>query len=177
MPVQTSRRIFIHSAWTRVQCNFGLGLFCCSNVLFTAHNWAKNPKFKCILWSLSLCPQGEFPWDNKDFWSLAVMGAGLASGFLYFYWRDPGREINWKHLVRYYLARGVVRLSPFLFVLLPGIRAGIKSTLWPEGMGRMSRVGISFWYWPGIPCGLHHYGFLFTRERPSRTNVLFPSLC
>ncbi|KAJ6657148.1 hypothetical protein lerEdw1_002737 [Lerista edwardsae] len=51
--------------------------------------------------------KGEFPWDKKDFWYLAVMGAGVASGFLYFYWRDPGREINWKHFVHYYLARGV----------------------------------------------------------------------
>ncbi|XP_054856557.1 AFG3-like protein 1 isoform X2 [Eublepharis macularius] len=52
--------------------------------------------------------KGEFPWDNKDFRYLAVMGAGVASGFLYFYWRDPGREINWKQFVHYYLARGVV---------------------------------------------------------------------
>ncbi|XP_060110127.1 AFG3-like protein 1 [Heteronotia binoei] len=52
--------------------------------------------------------KGEFPWDNKDFRYLAVMAAGVASGFLYFAWRDPGREINWKHFVHYYLARGVV---------------------------------------------------------------------
>ncbi|XP_053127366.1 AFG3-like protein 1 isoform X2 [Hemicordylus capensis] len=52
--------------------------------------------------------KGEFPWDNKDFRYLAVMGAGILSGFLFFYWRDPGREINWRHFVQYYLARGVV---------------------------------------------------------------------
>nr|XP_056718386.1 AFG3-like protein 1 [Euleptes europaea] len=58
--------------------------------------------------TLPLNGKGEFPWDNKDFRYLAVMAAGVASGFLYFYWRDPGREINWKHFVHYYLARGVV---------------------------------------------------------------------
>ncbi|XP_066493685.1 mitochondrial inner membrane m-AAA protease component AFG3L1-like [Tiliqua scincoides] len=52
--------------------------------------------------------KGEFPWDKKDSWYLAVMGAGVVSGFLYFYLRDPGREINWKQFVHYYLARGVV---------------------------------------------------------------------
>lgn len=53
--------------------------------------------------------KGEFPWDDKDFRSLAVLGAGVASGFLYFYFRDPGKEITWKHFVQYYLARGLVR--------------------------------------------------------------------
>ncbi|XP_077166728.1 mitochondrial inner membrane m-AAA protease component AFG3L1-like isoform X2 [Paroedura picta] len=52
--------------------------------------------------------KGEFPWDNKDFRYLAVMLAGVASGFLYFAWRDRGQEISWKHFVHYYLARGLV---------------------------------------------------------------------
>ncbi|XP_075392390.1 mitochondrial inner membrane m-AAA protease component AFG3L1-like isoform X1 [Tenrec ecaudatus] len=52
--------------------------------------------------------KGELPWDDKDFRSLAVLAAGLATGFLYFYFRDPGKEISWKHFVQYYLARGLV---------------------------------------------------------------------
>ena len=53
--------------------------------------------------------QGETPWDDKDLRSLAMLGAGVAAGFLYFYFRDPGKEITWKHFVQYYLARGLVR--------------------------------------------------------------------
>ncbi|XP_010596083.1 AFG3-like protein 1 isoform X1 [Loxodonta africana] len=52
--------------------------------------------------------KGELPWDDKDFRSLAVLGAGLATGFFYFYFRDPGKEISWKHFVQFYLARGLV---------------------------------------------------------------------
>ncbi|XP_023588362.1 AFG3-like protein 1 isoform X6 [Trichechus manatus latirostris] len=52
--------------------------------------------------------KGELPWDDKDFRSLAVLGAGLAMGFFYFCSRDPGKEISWKHFVQYYLARGLV---------------------------------------------------------------------
>ncbi|CAI9162158.1 unnamed protein product [Rangifer tarandus platyrhynchus] len=52
--------------------------------------------------------KGETPWDDKDLRSLAVLGAGVAAGFLYFYFRDPGKEITWKHFVQYYLARGLV---------------------------------------------------------------------
>ncbi|XP_043837733.1 AFG3-like protein 1 [Dromiciops gliroides] len=52
--------------------------------------------------------KGEFPWDNKDFRNLAVMGAGFAMGFFYLYFRDSGKEITWKHFVQYYLARGLV---------------------------------------------------------------------
>ncbi|XP_072492500.1 mitochondrial inner membrane m-AAA protease component AFG3L1 isoform X6 [Notamacropus eugenii] len=36
------------------------------------------------------------------------MGAGFAMGFFYFYFRDSGKEITWKHFVQYYLARGLV---------------------------------------------------------------------
>ncbi|KAM9046598.1 LOW QUALITY PROTEIN: mitochondrial inner membrane m-AAA protease component AFG3L1-like [Megaptera novaeangliae] len=52
--------------------------------------------------------KGEVPWDDKDFRSLAVLGSGVAVGFLYFCFRDPGKEITWKHFVQYYLARGLV---------------------------------------------------------------------
>ncbi|XP_041048106.1 AFG3-like protein 2 [Carcharodon carcharias] len=52
--------------------------------------------------------KGDLPWDDKEFRYLAVGIAGLFSGFVYFYYRDPGREITWKDFVNYYLARGVV---------------------------------------------------------------------
>ncbi|XP_078256967.1 mitochondrial inner membrane m-AAA protease component AFG3L2-like [Rhinoraja longicauda] len=52
--------------------------------------------------------KGDMPWDDKEFRYLAVGIAGLFSGFMYFYYRDPGREITWKDFVNYYLARGVV---------------------------------------------------------------------
>ncbi|GCB68636.1 hypothetical protein scyTo_0010429 [Scyliorhinus torazame] len=52
--------------------------------------------------------KGDLPWDDKEFRYLAVGIAGLLSGFMYFYYRDPGREITWKDFVNYYLARGVV---------------------------------------------------------------------
>uniref|UniRef100_A0A2K5Y4C8 AAA+ ATPase domain-containing protein n=1 Tax=Mandrillus leucophaeus TaxID=9568 RepID=A0A2K5Y4C8_MANLE len=59
---------------------------------------------KCVFFF----PQGDFPWDDKDFRSLALLGAGVAVGFFYLYFRDPGREITWKHFVQNYLARGLV---------------------------------------------------------------------
>ncbi|XP_061449626.1 AFG3-like protein 1 isoform X2 [Rhineura floridana] len=52
--------------------------------------------------------KGEFPWDDKNFQYLAVMGAAIISGFFYFYWQDSGTEISWKHFVHCYLARGLV---------------------------------------------------------------------
>ncbi|XP_006860314.1 PREDICTED: AFG3-like protein 1-like [Chrysochloris asiatica] len=52
--------------------------------------------------------KGELPWDDKDFRSMVVLGAGFAMGIFYFYFRDPGKEISWKHFVQYYLARGLV---------------------------------------------------------------------
>ncbi|KAM4801585.1 mitochondrial inner membrane m-AAA protease component AFG3L1-like isoform X4 [Urocitellus parryii] len=52
--------------------------------------------------------KGEFPWDDKDFRNLAILGAGVSVGFFYFYFRDPGKEITWKHFVQYYLARGLL---------------------------------------------------------------------
>ena len=73
------------------------GHFCERATLFQC-----NP---CCVLSL----QGKVPWDDKDLRSLAVLGAGVVAGFLYFYFRDPGKEITWKHFVQYYLARGLVR--------------------------------------------------------------------
>uniref|UniRef100_UPI00398ED2E6 mitochondrial inner membrane m-AAA protease component AFG3L2-like n=1 Tax=Pristiophorus japonicus TaxID=55135 RepID=UPI00398ED2E6 len=52
--------------------------------------------------------KGDLPWDDKEFRYLAVGIAGLFSGFMYFYYRDTGREITWKDFVNYYLTRGVV---------------------------------------------------------------------
>uniref|UniRef100_A0A8C5P486 AFG3-like AAA ATPase 1 n=1 Tax=Jaculus jaculus TaxID=51337 RepID=A0A8C5P486_JACJA len=52
--------------------------------------------------------KGEFPWDDKDFRNLTILGSGVAVGFFYLYFRDPGKEITWKHFVQYYLARGLV---------------------------------------------------------------------
>ncbi|XP_041506562.1 AFG3-like protein 1 isoform X2 [Microtus oregoni] len=69
---------------------------------------AREEGSKMALPGGSGCRRGEFPWDDKDFRSLAVLGAGVAVGFLYFYFRDPGKEITWKHFVQYYLARGLV---------------------------------------------------------------------
>lgn len=53
-------------------------------------------------------PQGDVPWDEKDFRYLLVTAAGLASVLLYFYFRDHGREISWKDFVQNYVSRGVV---------------------------------------------------------------------
>ncbi|XP_015262176.1 PREDICTED: AFG3-like protein 1 [Gekko japonicus] len=62
------------------------------------------------------------------------MAAGVASGFLYFAWRDPGREINWKHFVHYYLARGVVERLEVVnkqFVrVFPVPGAGLEKYVW-----------------------------------------------
>uniref|UniRef100_A0A2K5RQ43 AAA+ ATPase domain-containing protein n=1 Tax=Cebus imitator TaxID=2715852 RepID=A0A2K5RQ43_CEBIM len=52
--------------------------------------------------------KGDFPWDDKDFRGLAFLAAGVAMGFFYLCFRDPGREITWKHFVQCYLARGLV---------------------------------------------------------------------
>ncbi|XP_040092401.1 AFG3-like protein 1 [Oryx dammah] len=52
--------------------------------------------------------KGKVPWDDKDLHSLAVLGAGVTAVFLYFCFRDPGKEITWKHFMQYYLARGLV---------------------------------------------------------------------
>lgn len=60
---------------------------------------------------LSPLPQGDFPWDDKDFRYMAVTAAGVVSLLLYFYWRDTGREISWKEFVHRYVSRGEVRTT------------------------------------------------------------------
>ncbi|KAG2470101.1 AFG32 protein, partial [Polypterus senegalus] len=80
--------------------------------------------------------KGDFPWDEKDFRYLAIMIAGFSSGFLYFYFRDSGKEITWKDFVHYYLARGLVdRLEvvnkQFVRVILaPGVSSSEGSYAW-----------------------------------------------
>lgn len=54
-------------------------------------------------------PQGDFPWDEKEFRYLAVTASGLGSVLLYLYFRDNGREISWKDFVHRYVSRGAVR--------------------------------------------------------------------
>ena len=38
--------------------------------------------------------KGKVPWDDNDLRSQAVLGAGVAAGFPYFYFRDPGKGIT-----------------------------------------------------------------------------------
>uniref|UniRef100_A0A4W5NMS8 AAA+ ATPase domain-containing protein n=1 Tax=Hucho hucho TaxID=62062 RepID=A0A4W5NMS8_9TELE len=41
--------------------------------------------------------------------NVAIGFAGMASAFLYFYFRETGKEVSWKDFVDNYLARGLVR--------------------------------------------------------------------
>lgn len=68
------------------------------------------------------CPQGDFPWDEKDFRYMAVTAAGVSSALLYFYFRDNGREISWKDFVHRYVSRGVVSSA-----VAPGDRSTFSS--------------------------------------------------
>ncbi|XP_030620697.1 LOW QUALITY PROTEIN: AFG3-like protein 1 [Chanos chanos] len=52
--------------------------------------------------------RGDFPWDEKDFRNIAIAGAGMLTAFLYFHFRETGKEISWRDFVNYYLARGLV---------------------------------------------------------------------
>ncbi|KAM5137798.1 mitochondrial inner membrane m-AAA protease component AFG3L1-like [Mantella aurantiaca] len=52
--------------------------------------------------------KGDFPWDDKDFRSLAILIAGVVSGLAVFYFRDTGKEISWKEFVHLYLEKGLV---------------------------------------------------------------------
>uniref|UniRef100_A0AAZ3P2J2 AAA+ ATPase domain-containing protein n=1 Tax=Oncorhynchus tshawytscha TaxID=74940 RepID=A0AAZ3P2J2_ONCTS len=52
--------------------------------------------------------QNDFPWDEKTTRNVAIGFAGMASAFLYFYFRETGKEVSWKDFVNNYLARGLV---------------------------------------------------------------------
>ncbi|KAM3625752.1 uncharacterized protein V6R79_017067 [Siganus canaliculatus] len=52
--------------------------------------------------------QEVFPLDEKTLRYLAFGAAGMASAFLYFYFRETGVQISWKDFVTFYLNRGLV---------------------------------------------------------------------
>uniref|UniRef100_A0A8C7HDL0 AFG3-like protein 1 n=1 Tax=Oncorhynchus kisutch TaxID=8019 RepID=A0A8C7HDL0_ONCKI len=52
--------------------------------------------------------QNDFPLDEKTMRNVAIGFAGMASAFLYFYFRETGKEVSWKDFVNNYLARGLV---------------------------------------------------------------------
>uniref|UniRef100_A0A8C8FVA5 AAA+ ATPase domain-containing protein n=1 Tax=Oncorhynchus tshawytscha TaxID=74940 RepID=A0A8C8FVA5_ONCTS len=52
--------------------------------------------------------QNDFPLDEKTMRNVAIGFAGMASAFLYFYFREIGKEVSWKDFVNNYLARGLV---------------------------------------------------------------------
>uniref|UniRef100_A0A673YES4 AFG3-like protein 1 n=1 Tax=Salmo trutta TaxID=8032 RepID=A0A673YES4_SALTR len=52
--------------------------------------------------------QNDFPWDETTMRNVAIGFAGMASAFLYFYFRETGKEVSWKDFVNNYLARGLV---------------------------------------------------------------------
>ncbi|XP_046898137.1 AFG3-like protein 1 [Hypomesus transpacificus] len=52
--------------------------------------------------------QAQIPWDERTLRNIAIGAAGMTSAFLYFYFRDTGKEISWKEFVNLYLARGLV---------------------------------------------------------------------
>ncbi|XP_061883231.1 AFG3-like protein 1 [Entelurus aequoreus] len=52
--------------------------------------------------------QDDFPLDEKTLRNLAIGAAGMASAFLYFYFRETGIQISWKDFVHQYLSRGLV---------------------------------------------------------------------
>ncbi|KAM7406203.1 hypothetical protein PAMP_000594 [Pampus punctatissimus] len=51
--------------------------------------------------------QDDFPLDEKAIRNLAIAAAGMASAFLYFYFRETGVQISWKDFVHHYLNRGL----------------------------------------------------------------------
>ncbi|KAG7230197.1 hypothetical protein INR49_012330 [Caranx melampygus] len=52
--------------------------------------------------------QDDFPLDEKVVRNIAIGAAGMASAFLYFYFREIGVQISWKDFVHHYLGRGLV---------------------------------------------------------------------
>lgn len=72
-------------------------------------------------------PQGDFPWDEREFRYMAVTAATAGLILLYFYLRDEGREISWKDFVHRYLGRGMVRgmLGHFLLASLHSLESDL----------------------------------------------------
>lgn len=52
--------------------------------------------------------QDNIPWNDQAFRNIAIGTAGMASAFLYFYFRETGVQISWKDFVQHYLNRGLV---------------------------------------------------------------------
>ncbi|XP_072278816.1 mitochondrial inner membrane m-AAA protease component AFG3L1-like [Pyxicephalus adspersus] len=53
--------------------------------------------------------KGDFPWDDNEFRSLATIIGSIVTGLaVVYFFRDPGKEINWKEFVQLYLERGLV---------------------------------------------------------------------
>uniref|UniRef100_A0A3P8ZUV2 AAA+ ATPase domain-containing protein n=1 Tax=Esox lucius TaxID=8010 RepID=A0A3P8ZUV2_ESOLU len=52
--------------------------------------------------------QNDFPWDETTIRNVGVGLAGMASAFLYFHFREIGKEVSWKEFVHSYLAEGLV---------------------------------------------------------------------
>ncbi|KAL1007326.1 hypothetical protein UPYG_G00085020 [Umbra pygmaea] len=52
--------------------------------------------------------QNDFPWDVKTMQNIGVGFAGMASAFLYFHFRETGKEVSWMEFVHSYLATGLV---------------------------------------------------------------------
>jgi len=53
--------------------------------------------------------QDSFPFDEKAVQYSAIVAAGMACAFWYFYFRETGMQISWKDFVHHYLNRGLVR--------------------------------------------------------------------
>ncbi|XP_056268022.1 AFG3-like protein 1 isoform X4 [Pseudoliparis swirei] len=50
----------------------------------------------------------SFPFDEKAVQYSAIVAAGMACAFWYFYFRETGMQISWKDFVHHYLNRGLV---------------------------------------------------------------------
>uniref|UniRef100_A0A8D3BJF3 AAA+ ATPase domain-containing protein n=1 Tax=Scophthalmus maximus TaxID=52904 RepID=A0A8D3BJF3_SCOMX len=61
--------------------------------------------------------QDDFPLDKKAVQNLAVGAAGMATAFLYFYFRETGVQISWKDFVHHYLSRDLVSGGEWLYLL------------------------------------------------------------
>uniref|UniRef100_A0A8I5NIJ1 AAA+ ATPase domain-containing protein n=1 Tax=Papio anubis TaxID=9555 RepID=A0A8I5NIJ1_PAPAN len=87
--------------------------------------------------------KGDFPWDDKDFRSLALLGAGVAVGFFYLCFRDPGREITWKHFVQNYLARGL-KFVWFNIGSVDTFERNLESAQWELGIEPPNQAAVVY---------------------------------